>query len=348
MPEFSLKELAKKIRGELHGDGDIKITGAEKIETASPGCITFLVNPKYIPKLSETRASVVIVDQKIDVEIPIPFIRVDDAYFRFLQVFLLFHPQKAISEPGIHPTAVIPESAKIGEGVAIGAHVVLGKDCVIGAHTRILANCVLMDGVRIGKDCLLYPLVSIRETCEVGDRAIIHSGAVIGSDGFGFAPFEGTFHKIPQVGRVIIENDVEIGANATIDRATMGETIIRNGVKLDDQVHIAHNVEIGESTVMAAQTGISGSTKIGHHVIMAGQVGLVGHIEIGNFAQFGAQAGVTNNVPEKQIVWGTPSRPLVRSNRIEAAHNKLPELLKRVRKLEKKLEKLEGGKEKSS
>jgi UDP-3-O-[3-hydroxymyristoyl] glucosamine N-acyltransferase len=281
----------------------------------------------------------VILDKQTDPGIAIAQIRVDDVYFRFLQIFLLFNPRKEILEPEIHPSAVIHPSATVGKEVALGAHTFVGGNVKIGNHTKIFPGCVLLDEVIIGEHCILYPLVSIREECRVGNRVIIHNGAVIGSDGFGFAPFEGRFHKIPQIGKVIIEDDVEIGANCTIDRATMGETIIRNGSKLDNLIHIAHNVELGESTVMAAQVGISGSTKIGHHVMVGGQVGTVGHITIGNYAQIGAKSGVSKNVPDKEVYFGYIARPIMRTKRIEAVVNQLPELLKRVIQLEKELEK---------
>ncbi len=345
MPEFTLKELAELVNGELHGDGSILIRGASKIDSARPGEITFLANPRYKEFIHQTRASAVIVDQKLAGDIPIPHIVADDAYFRFLQIFLKFHPRKEVLEPGIHPTAIIHPEAKIGKDVRIGAHVVIGRGCEIGDRTRILPNCVLMDGVKVGQDCLLYPLVSVREECEIGDRVIIHNGAVIGSDGFGFAPHEGVYHKIPQVGRVVIEDDVEIGANCTIDRATMGETRIRRGAKLDNLVHIAHNVEVGEWTVMAAQAGISGSTKIGHHVMVGGQVGTVGHIRIGNNVQIGAQSGVSKSIPDGEIVFGYPARPIMRTKRIEAVVNQLPELLKRVKELERQVEKIKNDKQ---
>jgi len=197
-----------------------------------------------------------------------------------------------------------------------------------------------MRDVKVGNNCLLYPLVSIREECEIGNNVIIHNGAVIGSDGFGFAPFQGRFHKIPQIGKVIIEDDVEIGANSTIDRAMMGKTIIKKGAKLDNLIQIAHNVEVGESTVMAAQSGISGSTKIGHHVMIGGQVGTVGHIKVGDHVQIGAQSGVHKSIPDNEIIFGSPARPIMRTKRIEAVLNQLPELSKRVREMENLLEKL--------
>ncbi|MFZ0392124.1 MAG: UDP-3-O-(3-hydroxymyristoyl)glucosamine N-acyltransferase [Calditrichia bacterium] len=344
MAEFKLSELAEKVNGRVEGKGDPLIRGAAKIDDASENDITFLANPKYKDALSATRAAAVVVGPDIVLEKDIPKIRVDDAYFRFLQIFLLFHPQKSPIEPGIHKTAVIDPSADIGENAAIGPHAVIGKNCRIGKNARILPNCVIMDNVEIGDHCLFYPLVSVRENCRIGHRVIIHNGAVIGSDGFGFAPHEGVFHKIPQVGRVVLEDEVEIGANCTIDRATMGETVIRKGCKLDNLVHIAHNVEVGSFTVIAAQTGISGSTKIGHHVMMGGQVGTVGHITIGNFAQIGAQSGVSKSVPEKEVMFGYPARPIMRTKRIEAVVNQLPELLKRIKTLENQLKELKAPK----
>jgi UDP-3-O-[3-hydroxymyristoyl] glucosamine N-acyltransferase len=340
MPEFSLKEIAEKINGELRGDGNTKIKGTAKLNSAGAGDISFLSNPKYKEQAARTGAAAVILNKSVNLEPDIPHILVEDAYYAFLQVVLLFNPKKEIIEPGIHPTAVIQEGTHVGEGVAIGANVVIGKNCSIGRGTRVLPNCVIMDDVQIGADCLLYPLVSIREECIIGKRVIIHNGAVIGSDGFGFAPHGGVYHKIPQLGRVRVEDDVEIGANCTIDRATMDETVIHKGVKLDNLVQLAHNVEVGEWTVMAAQAGISGSTKIGHHVMIGGQVGTVGHIEIGNFVQIGAQSGVSKSIPEKEIIFGYPARPIMRTKRIEAVVNQLPELSKRVRELEREIEKL--------
>ena len=340
MPEFTLGELAEKCDGELHGDSNLRITGAAKLDTAGKGEITFLTNPHYKDLLSRSRASAVIIDKKIDVETDLPFIRVENAYFWFLQIFLLFNPPEEFIEPEIHPSAVIHPEAEIGEGAAIGAKVVIGKGCKIGSRTKLLPGCVLMDNVQVGNDCLLYPLVSVRENCTIGNRVIVHNGAVIGSDGFGFAPHKGVFHKIPQIGRVIIEDNVEIGANCTIDRGSMGDTVVHRGAKLDNLVHLAHTVEVGEWTVMAAQAGISGSTKIGHHVMIGGQVGTVGHIRVGDFVQIGAQSGVAKSVPDKEVIFGYPARPIMRTKRIEAVVNQLPELLKRVRELEKEVERL--------
>lgn len=337
MSEFSLKELAAKVNGKVIGKSQTMIRGAAKIDSAKEGEITFLANPKYKQYLVETKASAVVVDQKTEYDLSIPAIRVDDVYYRFLQIFLLFNPQKEILEPGIHQSAVIHPSTTLGKNIAIGSHVNIGKNCRIGNGTKILHGCVILDNVEIGENCLIYPLASIRENCQIGSEVIIHNGAVIGSDGFGFAPFEGEYHKIPQIGRVVIEDKVEIGANCTIDRATMGDTIIREGAKLDNLIHIAHNVEVGEWTVMAAQAGISGSTKIGHHVMIGGQVGTVGHISIGNYVQIAAQSGVPKSVPDNEIIFGTPARPIMRTKRIEAVVNQLPELLRRIQQMEREI-----------
>ncbi|NOX36650.1 MAG: UDP-3-O-(3-hydroxymyristoyl)glucosamine N-acyltransferase [Calditrichaeota bacterium] len=343
MAVFTLQQIAERIGGQVFGPTDMKITGTAEIEKASDGEITFLANPRYKHHLKTTRASAIIVDDKIG-EVPeIPYIKVADAYFAFLQTVVLFHPPRELLAPGIHPTAVIHETAVLEEGVRVGAHVFIGKNVRIGRNTRIFPNCVILDNVSIGEECILYPSVSVREDCQIGHRVILHNGVVVGSDGFGFAPHEGRYVKIPQVGRVIIEDDVEIGANATIDRATLGETVIKTGAKLDNLVHIAHNVVVGEHTVIAAQTGISGSTRIGKRVMMGGQVGTVGHITIGDGAQIGAQSGVSKSVPPGEVVFGYPARPIMKTKRIEAALNQLPDLLKRVRQLEQIIETLQNS-----
>jgi len=341
MPAFTLSEIAGHIGGQLVGNANIQIEGTAEIDKAIRGTITFLANLKYKHFLETTGASAVIIDKKIPFKPHIPYIVVDDAYFAFLKVFLLFNPRKELLPPGIHETAIVDPGAVLGEAVAIGANVYIAPGVYIGKGTKIFPNTVILNNVHIGEDCLIYPNVSIREDCQIGNRVIIHNGVVIGSDGFGFAPHEGKFHKIPQVGKVVIEDDVEIGANATIDRATMGETRIKAGAKLDNLVHIAHNVVVGGNTVMAAQTGISGSTKIGRNVMIGGQVGTVGHITIGDGAQIGAQSGVSKDVKPGEIVFGYPARPIMKTKRIEATLNNLPALLKRIRQLEKKIEELQ-------
>ena len=341
MPTYTLGEIAKQIGGELHGDAELVISDTAEIDKAQPGTITFVANPQYRSRLTETRASAVIIDERSGVSPSIPYIKTIDAYYGFLQAFLMFHPTQRLLEPGIHSSAVIEESANLGTENTIGANVYIGANVQIGNNCQIFPNCVILNDSRIGDNCILYPLVSIRENCQIGNNVIIHNGAVIGSDGFGFVPFQGKFHKIPQIGRVVIEDDVEIGANVTIDRATMGETVVKSGVKLDNLVHLAHNVVVGNNTVMAAQTGISGSTRIGKNVMIGGQVGTVGHITIGDRVQIGAQSGVAKSIPEGEVVFGYPARPIMKTKRIEAALNNLPELLKRVRKLEEIVKRLD-------
>ena len=341
MPVLSLQEIAEKIGGELRGDPSIKIHNTAEIEKAKQGEITFLANPKYAAKLATTQASAVIVDQRITKLPNLPCIIVPDAYYGFLQTLLIFNQPREMLTAGVHKTAVVHPTAKLGKQIKIGAGVYIGADVEVGDGTEIFPNCVILDGVKIGVACRFYPLVSVREDCVIGDRVIIHNGAVIGSDGFGFAPHEGKFHKIPQVGKVVIEADVEIGANCTIDRATLGETRICSGTKLDNLVHIAHNVTVGTHSVIAAQTGISGSTKIGSHNMIGGQVGIVGHITIGDHVQIAAQSGVSKNIEDGQVVFGTPARPIMKMKRIEASLDHLPEMRKRIHQLEKKMAQIE-------
>lgn len=343
MPVYTLAEIAGHIGGKAFGNSNIEISGIAPIDKAEKGQVTFLANPKYKAALETTHASAVIIDQKAGITPSIPYILAIDAYYGFLQTFLLFNPQERMLDSGIHSSAAVHESAKIGENAAISANVYIGAGVVIGKNTQIFPNCVILDNCKIGDDCVLYPCVTIRENCTIGNRVTIHNGTVIGSDGFGFAPHEGKYHKIPQVGRVVIEDEVEIGANATIDRATLGETVIKQGVKLDNLVHIAHNCVIGENTVIAAQTGISGSTVVGRNVVMAGQVGTVGHISIGDGVQIGAKSGVPKSIPQGEIYFGYPARPIMKAKRIEAALANLPDLLKRIKTLEKTVEKLRKG-----
>ncbi len=341
MSEYTLAEIAQKIGGEVHGDAKIRIFGTAEIAHAKKGELTFLANPKYRDQLKKSSASAVIIDAQTLETPSLPYIQTPNAYYGFLQAFLLFNKPKQILPAGIHKTAVIHESAKIGKDVKIGAHAYIDRGVVIGDRSEIFPNCVILDASKIGSDCRLYPLVSVREDCQIGNRVIIHNGAVIGCDGFGFAPYQGKFHKIPQVGKVVIEDDVELGANVTIDRATMGETRICQGVKLDNLVHIAHNVIVGKDTVMAAQTGVSGSTTIGENVMMGGQVGVVGHITIGDGAHVSAQSGVTKGIAAGKTVFGSPARPICKARRIEATLNELPEMRKRLLKLERRLAMLE-------
>ncbi len=344
MPSYSIKEIAGIVGGEVVGDGSIVIRGVAGIREAVPGKITFLANPKYESYLASTKASAVITaggNGSFDGAI----INIDNPYLAFLKVVRLFaQTQLEKYSRGVHPTAIIPEGVKLGEDISIGAYVVVEENVSIGDRTTLLPLVCVNDGARIGSDCLIYPHVTIREKCEIGDRVIIHSGAVIGSDGFGYARNGEEHHKIPQIGIVRIEEDVEIGANTTIDRATMGVTLIGHGSKLDNLVQIAHNVVIGENSVVAAQAGISGSTELGKNGGLAGQAGLVGHIKIGDGAIVGAQGGVTKSVPAGTSVSGYPAREHSFARKICAATARLPDLLKEFRNLQNRVDALEKGK----
>ncbi|MDZ7264121.1 MAG: UDP-3-O-(3-hydroxymyristoyl)glucosamine N-acyltransferase, partial [candidate division KSB1 bacterium] len=258
-------------------------------------------------------------------------------YFAFLKVLQIFHPPSDTVAEGIHPTAIIGENTKIGQQPRIGAYVVIGKDCQLGDGVVIHPGTIIGPEVHIGDRTIIYANVVIRERVRIGNHVIIHGGTVIGADGFGFAREGQVYHKIPQVGTVVIEDQVEIGANCTIDRATMGQTVLRKGVKLDNLIQVAHNVEIGENTVIAAQTGISGSTKIGSNAIIGGQVGFVGHIEVGNNATIGAQSGVSKSLAGDAVYFGYPAKPIMQAKREEAALRKLPDLLKKIAELEARL-----------
>jgi UDP-3-O-[3-hydroxymyristoyl] glucosamine N-acyltransferase len=346
---MKLSELAQLLGGEVSGYPDIAIRGVAKIEEAEAGDITFLANLKYKKYVKTTRASAIIIgrdvlpDELKERKTPLPLVRVPDPYLSFLKLIDIFHPAPEPLDRGIHPTAIIDASASLAADVAIGAYVVIGKMCNIGKRTTLYCGTVLHKGVEIGDDTIIYPNVTVRESCTIGNRVIIHSGAVIGSDGFGFAATDkGTHEKIPQRGIVEIQDDVEIGANCTIDRATIGRTVIEEGVKLDNLIHVAHNVTVGAHTVIAAQTGISGSTKLGKHCAIGGQVGLTGHITIADRTSIGAQSGVPKSIAEEgKTYFGYPAREIHETWRIEGALRQLPELLFEFRKLLQRVEELE-------
>ena len=338
--EKSLVELAAIVGGEVSGDGSTPIRGVAGIDDARPGEITFIANPRYLKKAESTGASAIICapDTALTTK---PLITIKNPYLAYAKIVRFFHPP--VRETGsTDERAVIGSRVQIGKDVTIYPFVYIGDDCVIGDGTIIYPHCFLGNSVAIGEGTLIYPGVTIRERCIIGKRVIIHPGSVIGSDGFGFAKDGATYYKIPQVGTVQIDDDVEIGANNTIDRAAMGKTWIQRGVKTDNQVHIAHNVIVGEDTVVVAQVGISGSTRIGKRVTLAGQVGIVGHISIGDDAIVGAKTGVSGNVPPGQIVSGYPHmqhRDWLKASRTIP---KLPEMRMTIKKLEDKVQQLES------
>ena len=340
--EFSAQQIAEFLKGEVVGNKDIKVSDFSKIEEGRSGTLTFLANPKYTHYIYETHADIVIVNKTFEPEraISATLIKVDDAYQSIAQLFTLVNNLK-LRKTGISVKADIAQSASIGKDIFVGAFVSIGENCKIGNNVTIHPNTQIGDNVSVGDGSIIYSNVSIYSDCVVGKNNIIHSGAVIGADGFGFAPDEeGHYHKIPQIGNVVLGDDVEIGANTTIDRATMGATHIGDGVKIDNLVQVAHNVEVGEYTAIAAQTGIAGSTKVGRRCIFGGQVGITGHISIADGTILGAQTGVSGNINEGGKVWaGSPVLPIDTFRRASVLIRKLPDIVHTVYDLEKKLQK---------
>ena len=333
---FTLEQLAKTSGGQLVGDPSLRITGAASLAEATPGEISFFANPKYIGLLRKTRASAVFVPLHFADTLDVAQIRVSNPTKAFEQIVLKFAPKPITFAPGIHPTAVVDPSAQLGERVSIQPHAVIEAGVTIGDDTIIGAGSYVGHETIIGSSCLIYPRVTIRERSRIGSRVIIHSGAVIGADGFGFEMVDGRQQKIQQLGIVQIDDDVEIGANTTIDRARFGRTWIQQGVKIDNLVQIAHNVVIGKDSVIVAQTGISGSTRVGQRVMMGGQVGIVGHLEIGDGTAIGAQSG--NSKSTQGGAWfGSPAVPLAEAKQQIAWVHRLGKLFARVKEIEKKL-----------
>lgn len=337
---LSLRAIAEALGGDCEGDPDLVITGIAGIREAEPGQISFLANGRYQGYVKATQASALIVGRQTEVN-GLPAVRVDDPYLCFLKAIQLFsQPLRGTFPPGISELARVAPSARLGADCHVGDFVHIGEDCVIGERVVLMPGSVVLDRVSIGDDSLIFPTVTLREDSQLGQRVIVHAGTVVGSDGFGYA-WDGTAHrKIPQIGHVEIGDDVELGANVCIDRATTGVTRIEAGCKIDNLVQIAHNVRIGRNSVVVAQVGISGSTRVGENVKIAGQAGIIGHIEIGDRAQVGAQAGVTKSVEPGTAVSGYPARPHDQAMRLQAVLARLPELARRVRELEEELGRL--------
>lgn len=338
--QFTAQQIATLIQGKIEGDPETTISEVAKIEDAQEGALSFVANPKYEEFIYGSNASIIIVNENLQLNggIKPTLIRVKDAYSSF--ALLLEKYNEIISndgKTGIDDTAYVAKSAKIGKNVYIGAFVYVGDNVNIADGVKIYPNCVIGDNAQIGENSKLNAGVKVYDTCQLGKNVIIHSNTIIGSDGFGFAPQkDGSYKKIPQIGNVLIEDNVEIGANTTIDRATMGSTIIRKGVKLDNLIQIAHNVEIGENTVIAAQTGVSGSTKVGKNCVIGGQVGIVGHIQIADFTSINAQSGVSKSVTTpKTAITGSPAYDYKKALKSQAVSRNLPELQQRIIDLEK-------------
>jgi UDP-3-O-[3-hydroxymyristoyl] glucosamine N-acyltransferase len=332
---MKLSDIVEQLGGTLEGDGNIEITAVAGLGEAGKGDISFLANPKYAAQVSATKASAVIVPNDWDRPVKCALVRVENSDQVFAEAAELFYEAPPKPAAGVHPSAVVDGSVQLGDGVSIGAHCTVEAGVLIGANTVISANCHIGYKTVIGEDCFLYPLVSTREFTEIGNRVIIHNGTVVGSDGFGYAVQEdGSRTKIPQIGKVVIEDDVEIGANVAIDRARFGKTRVGKGTKIDNLVQIAHNVVIGEHSVMCGQAGVSGSTTIGSRCILAGQAGLAGHLEVGDGAIIGAQAGVMKDVPPKEFVIGSPAMPHLQYKKMVANTILLPKLKDKIRLLE--------------
>jgi UDP-3-O-[3-hydroxymyristoyl] glucosamine N-acyltransferase len=340
MTTRTLAELAAMLGGEVVGDGVTEIRGVAGIREAQAGDVTFLANARYEPYLLETRASAVICSREPR-RSPIPLIQVDNPYLAFQRIVGIFRPEPQRPPAGIHASAVVAPDAVLGEGVAIGANCVVESGATIGARTVLMPGCFVGERVAIGEDTWLSPQVVVREECVLGARCILHPGVVIGSDGFGFAFDKGTYHKVPQVGNVVVGDDVEIGANTTVDRATTDSTRIGDGTKVDNLVQIGHNVVIGKHCIVVAQVGISGSTELDDYVTIGGQAGLAGHIKVGTRAVVGGQSGVTKSVPADGVVIGYPALPQAVFKRIHAFVQRLPLLFQRTKDLEHRVNRLE-------
>ena len=339
--KMTLKEAADLVGGIVEGDEELQISNIAKIEEAKPGDLTFLYLPAYNKYLTTTEATAVIVNPKFDrsTRKDIAYIVVEKPNIAFQKILIeYFTPEIELS--GIDKTASVHETAIIGKNVAIGKNVVISENCVVGDNTIIYHNTVIMQNCKIGANTLLYPNVSIRESSEIGNNCIIHSGTVIGSDGFGFSPDEkGVYAKIPQIGNVVLEDNVELGSNVSVDRAALGSTIIKEGCKIDNLVQVAHNVVIGKHTVISSQTGISGSTKIGNNCIFAGQVGLIGHIEIADGVIVGAQSGVAKAITTPNAKYfGSPAKEWGTTLRLEAHIKNLPTYAEKLKALENQLQ----------
>jgi UDP-3-O-[3-hydroxymyristoyl] glucosamine N-acyltransferase len=339
--EFSAKQIAEFIQGTIVGDENATVHTFAKIEEGIPGAISFLSNPKYTHYIYDTQSSIVLVNKDFEPEkeIKATLIKVDNAYESLAKLLNLYEMSKP-KKTGIDPLAYIAPTAKIGQNVYIAPFACVGDNAEIGDNTSLHPHATVGSGAKVGSNCILYPHVTVYHDCRVGNNCILHAGSVVGADGFGFAPSPEGYEKIPQIGIVILEDNVEIGANTCIDRATMGATVIRKGVKLDNLIQIAHNVEVGSHTVMASQVGVAGSTKIGEWCMFGGQVGVAGHITVGNKVNMGAQSGVNGSVKDGKALIGTPPIEFKNYFKSSAVFKKLPDMYLELASLKKELDEL--------
>jgi UDP-3-O-[3-hydroxymyristoyl] glucosamine N-acyltransferase len=337
---FTLGRIAEALGATLEGDPNRLITGVAPLDKAGPEHVSFLVHPRYLRVAAQSAAAAVVVGRAVE-GLPQALLRVDSAQAALIPLLRLFHPEAPVL-PGVHPVAIVAPGARVESSASVGPYAVVEEGVVIGARSKVGALCFVGAGAVLADDVVLHPRAVVSDGVIIGNRVIIHSGAVLGADGFGYA-FDGTAHrKIPQVGGLRIEDDVEIGANTTIDRATLGETRIRRGSKIDNLVQVGHNCDVGEDVILVSQVGISGSCTIGNRAVLAGQVGVADHVTIGAGAVLTAQSGVPSDVAAGEVWSGTPSRPASETRRIWAAETMLPDLLRKVRALEKRVRELEG------
>ncbi len=316
MESTTLHQLADQIGAQVVGDGSITVSSVNTLEDACPGQVSFLANPKYEKQLETTRASAAIVGLKTE-STRLPLLKAKDPYLAYQKAVVALHGHRRHPHTGIHPKATVDPSATVGEG------------------TIIYPNVYVAPGVSIGRGCVLYPNVVIYENCVLRDRVIIHAGAVIGADGFGYATSAGIHHKIPQIGNVILEDDVEVGANSTVDRAALGSTIVGKGTKIDNLATLGHNVKTGPGCLIVAQAGVAGSTTLGHHVVLGGQAGVAGHLDIGDGVMAAAQCGILNSIEPGEVLLGSPAMPISHARRVYAILRELPKVVQRIRRLEK-------------
>ena len=338
---FTAQQIADFLKGEIIGNPDTEVDNFAKIEEGKPRTIAFLSNPKYTHYIYETKADIVLVNNDFVADKPISatLIKVPDAYAALASLLEMVNsltPKKN----GIEEMSFVSSSAKLGKNVYVGAFAYIGDKAQVGENVKIYPQVYIGENVKIGNNVLIYPGVKIYHNCVIGDNCILHSGVIIGADGFGFSQQEGVYHKIQQIGNVVLEENVEVGANTTIDRAVLGSTIIRKGVKLDNLIQIAHNCEVGQNTAMAAQVGIAGSTKIGESCVLGGQVGIGGHITIGSKSQIGAQSGIISNTPEGSEVMGSPAYPVKNFFKSSIIIPKLPDMYRQINALEREINQL--------
>ncbi len=344
MPTKTLKEVARYVNGHVFGDPDTKISSAATLNKAGEGDISFLANLKYEKQLRSTKASAVIVGKDTITDSKVPLLVAEDPYYAFMQIMVLLHGHRKHKKVGISKMCYISDSAKVGADCDIHNFVTVADDARVGDRCIIYPGVYIGEGVQVGNDCIIYANVTIYDGCSIGNRVIINANSAIGEDGFGFASHNGLHHKIPQVGIVILEDDVEIGACCGIERGTLGDTIIEKGTKLGDLVAVGHGTRIGPHCLLVAQVGISGSTSMGHHCIIGGQVGITGHLTIGNTVMIGAQSGVINNVGDNKVIFGSPAIDAKIARRAYSMIKNLPDMRKSIHDLEKQIAEIEKDK----